>query len=133
MGSYIAERVIKSLARHRIHVADSRILIMGLAFKENCPDLRNTRVTDVMAGLREYNAQVDIYDPWVDPAEAQHEYGIDLISEIPAGSYDAVIVAVAHDRFRDDGLARIRSYCKPASVLFDVKYMFPLQVGVERL
>ncbi len=133
MGSYIAERVIKCLARNHIHVADSRILIMGLAFKENCPDLRNTRVTDVMDGLREYNAQVDIYDPWVDPAEAQHEYGIDLISTIPPASYDAVIVAVAHDRFRQDGLEKIRSYCKPANVIFDVKYLFPAQPGVARL
>jgi UDP-N-acetyl-D-galactosamine dehydrogenase len=133
MGGYIAERVIKCLARNRIHVADSRILIMGLAFKENCPDLRNTRVIDVMAGLREYNAHVDVYDPCVDPADAQHEYGIDLISTIPAASYDAVIVAVAHDCFRQDGLERIRSYCKPANVIFDVKYLFPAQPGIERL
>jgi UDP-N-acetyl-D-galactosamine dehydrogenase len=133
MGSYIAERVIKCMARNHIHVSDSRILILGLAFKENCPDLRNTRVVDVMAGLQEYNAQVDIYDPWVDAAEAHHEYGLDLIKDIPKATYDAVIVAVAHDRFRDEGLERIRSYCKPASVVFDVKYLFPLQAGVERL
>jgi UDP-N-acetyl-D-galactosamine dehydrogenase len=133
MGSYIAERVIKCLARKRINVAESRILILGLAFKENCPDLRNTRVTDIMDGLREYNAHVDIHDPWVDPAEAQHEYGIDLITTIPSASYDAVILAVAHDRFRDEGLERVRSYCKPSSVIFDVKYLFPLQAGVERL
>ena len=133
MGSYIAERVIKSLARGRIPVADSRILIMGLAFKENCPDLRNTRVVDVISGLREYHAQVDVYDPWVDPAEAQHEYGITPIASIADASYDAVIVAVAHDRFKEEGLARVRSYCKPACVIFDVKYLFPLQAGVERL
>ncbi|MGV3591728.1 MAG: Vi polysaccharide biosynthesis UDP-N-acetylglucosamine C-6 dehydrogenase TviB [Gammaproteobacteria bacterium] len=133
MGSYIAERVIKCLARNRIHVAESRILIMGLAFKENCPDLRNTRVTDIVAGLREYNAQVDVYDPWVDPTEAQHEYGIDLISDLPQNCYDAIIIAVAHDRFREEGLERIRSYCKRQCIIFDVKYLFPLQPGVERL
>jgi UDP-N-acetyl-D-galactosamine dehydrogenase len=133
MGSYIAERVLKSLARSRINVAGARVLILGLAFKENCPDLRNTRVIDIYAGLREFNAEVDVHDPWVDADEAQHEYGLKLISEVPEATYDAVVVAVAHDRFRDDGLARIRSYCKSSCIIFDVKYLFPQQAGVERL
>src|SRR5690606_16254469 len=133
MGGYIAERVIKLLTRKRIHVVDSRILIMGLAFKENCPDLRNTRVIDVKAGLEEFNATVDIYDPWVDPAEARHEYGLDLIEEIDPGSYDAVIVAVAHDMFIEGGLDVVKSYCKSPGVVFDVKYIFPREPNVERL
>ncbi|MEY4641738.1 MAG: hypothetical protein RLZZ227_1732 [Pseudomonadota bacterium] len=133
MGSYIAERVLKSLARSRINVAGARVLILGLAFKENCPDLRNTRVIDIYAGLREFNAEVDVHDPWVDADEAEHEYGLDLIREVPTDTYDAVVVAVAHDCFREDGLVRIRSYCKPACIIFDVKYLFPQQAGVERL
>ena len=134
MGYYIAERVIKLLTRKRIHVVDSRILVLGFAFKENCPDLRNTRVIDVVKGLQEFNAQVDIHDPWVSHAEARHEYGVELIKDIVPGSYDAVIVAVAHESFKKGGLELVQSYCKPAGMIFDVKYILPQDAaGVERL
>lgn len=133
MGTYIAERVIKLMTRRRMHVVDSRILIMGLAFKENCPDLRNTRVVDVIQALRDYNVDVDVYDPWVSAEEAQHEYGLSLIDAPGTGCYDAVIVAVAHDRFKQAGLTAIQGYGKPGSVIFDVKYIFPQQDGVDRL
>ncbi len=134
MGYYIAERVIKLLTRKRIHVVDSRILVLGFAFKENCPDLRNTRVIDVVAGLQEFNARVDIHDPWVSPAEARHEYGIDLVKDIVPGTYDAVIVAVAHESFKQGGIAAVRSYCKPGGLIFDVKYILPQDApDVERL
>jgi len=133
MGTYIAERVVKLLTKRRIHVVDSRILILGLAFKENCPDLRNTRVIDVVGGLQEFNATVQIFDPWVNPEEALHEYGIELVSKPESGAYDAVIVAVAHEEFRNMGLDRIRAWCKPEGVIFDVKYILPRTPGVERL
>ena len=133
MGNYIAERVVKLLTRKRIHVVDSRILILGLAFKENCPDLRNTRVTDVISGLEEFNAKVDIFDPWVSPEEAEHEYGLSLINEVPQGTYDAVIITVAHSCFKELGLQKIKSYCKESSVIFDVKYILPIQADVNRL
>ena len=97
MGKYIAERVVKLMTRNRIHVVDSRILILGLAFKENCKDLRNSRVVDVVAGLKEFNARVEVHDPWVDTGDARREYGLELIDEVENAAYDAVIVAVAHD------------------------------------
>jgi len=133
MGTYIAERVVKLLTKRRIHVVDSRILILGLAFKENCPDLRNTRVIDVLTGLQEFNASVHVCDPWVDPEEALHEYGIELVSEPAAAAYDAVIVAVAHEEFRNMGLDRIRAWCKPEGVIFDVKYILPRCPDIVRL
>jgi len=125
MGGYVAGRVVKLMTKKRIHVVDSNILILGLTFKENCPDLRNTRVTDIVRELKTYNANVDVYDPWVDSAEAQHEYGITPISQPPEGKYDAIILAVAHHQFREMGDAGIRKYAKPTSVLFDVKQVLP--------
>ena len=125
MGAYVAERVVKLMTQHRIHVVDARILLMGLSFKENCPDLRNTRVVDIIAEFKSYNAQVDVYDPWVDPEEAQHEYGIDLIREPELGRYDAVILTVAHDQFREMGVEKIRALGKANSLLFDVKHVLP--------
>ena len=133
MGKYIAARVVKLMTRNRIHVVDSRILILGLAFKENCKDLRNSRVVDVVAGLKEFNATVDVHDPWVDKLEAEHEYGISLIDKVASGAYDAVIVAVAHTCFKELGQDAIASYCKKPGILFDVKYMFPKQEGIYRL
>ncbi len=133
MGTYIAERVIKLLTRKRIHVVDSRILIMGLTFKENCPDLRNTRVVDVVRSLQEFNINIDVYDPWVASEEAREEYDIDIVEAPAPGAYDAVLITVAHDRFREMGLEEIRSFCKPESVIFDVKYLFPFEAGLSRL
>jgi len=133
MGGYVAGRVVKLMTRKRIHVVDSRILILGLTFKENCPDLRNTRVTDIIRELKTYNARVDVYDPWVDPREAQHEYGISPIAQPAEGEYDAVILAVAHHQFRELGETGIRKFCKPESVLFDVKQVLPKGAADARL
>jgi UDP-N-acetyl-D-galactosamine dehydrogenase len=133
MGNYIAERVVKLLTRKRIHVVDSRILILGLAFKENCPDLRNTRVVDVISGLEDFNAKVDVFDPWVDPEEAKHEYGLNLTNDVTENTYDAVIITVAHACFKKLGVEKIKSYCKNSAVIFDVKYILPLHEDVNRL
>jgi UDP-N-acetyl-D-galactosamine dehydrogenase len=133
MGSYIADRVIKSITRRNIHVVGSRVLIMGLSFKENCPDLRNTRVVDVVNSLEDYNATVDIYDPWVNSEEAYEEYKLTLISEPEGGTYDAVILAVSHDCFKELSIEKIRSFGKEACILFDVKYALPAHSDVQRL
>ncbi len=133
MGNYIAERVVKLLTRKRIHVVDSRILILGLAFKENCPDLRNTRVIDVISGLEDFNAKVDVFDPWVNTEDAKHEYGLSLISHVTDNTYDAVIITVAHNCFKELGAEKIKSYCKNSAVIFDVKYILPLHEDVNRL
>ena len=125
MGAYVAERVVKLMTQHRIHVVDARILLMGLSFKENCPDLRNTRIVDIIAEFKSYNAQVDVYDPWVDPGEAQREYNIKLIREPELGRYDAMILTVAHDQFREMGAEKIRALGKANSLLFDVKHVLP--------
>jgi UDP-N-acetyl-D-galactosamine dehydrogenase len=123
MGFYVAAQVVKLMAQKGIAVAGSRILVMGLAFKENCPDVRNTRVVDIVSDLTSYNAQIDVYDPWVDPEEARHEYGISPIAEPKAAQYDAMIVAVGHQQFVDMGAKRIRSLGKPSHVLYDVRQL----------
>ncbi|AFU98970.1 Vi polysaccharide biosynthesis UDP-N-acetylglucosamine C-6 dehydrogenase TviB [Simiduia agarivorans] len=125
MGGFVAETVIKMMTQRRIHVVGSRILLMGLAFKENCPDLRNTRVVDIVAELKTYHADIDIYDPWVDPAEAEHEYGLTMLETPQANNYDAIIICVGHQQFRDMGAADIRKLGKSSSVLFDVKHILP--------
>jgi UDP-N-acetyl-D-galactosamine dehydrogenase len=133
MGTYIAGQVIKMMNQARLQVWDSRVLVLGLAFKENCPDLRNTRVVDVITELRSYNVQVDVYDPWVNAEDAKHEYDIDLTAKPDAGSYDAIILAVAHDEFRKLGAKGIRAFGKPASVLYDVKHVLPVSEVDGRL
>ena len=125
MGAYVVQRVVKLMNQRRIAVMDARVLVLGLTFKENCPDLRNTRVVDIVAELRDYHAQVDVYDPWTDPQAAQHEYGITPIAAPEPGTYDAIIVAVGHQQFRDMGVERVRALGTPNAVLFDVKYLFP--------
>lgn len=135
MGRHIVERLIRSMTRAGINVVGSRVLILGLAFKENCPDIRNTRVVDLLSELSGYHVQADVFDPWVDAAEAQHEYGVELLPALPADSnaYDAVILAVAHEQFRDLGADGILSLLKPDHVIFDVKHMMPRELGAERL
>jgi len=125
MGGFIAGQVIKKMTKNRTHVVDSKILLLGLTFKENCPDLRNTRVVDIIESLNSYNANVDVYDPWVDKNEAQHEYGISPISNPNAGEYDAIILAVAHEQFIKMGVEKIRSFGKPDAILYDVKCLLP--------
>lgn len=133
MGVYVAEQVIKLMTRQRMHVVGSRVLVMGLTFKENCPDLRNTRVVDIVHELKTYNAHVDVYDPWVSAAEAEHEYGIHPVSELIEGQYDAIILAVAHQQFQAMGVERIRALGKPNAVLFDIKYVLPREAVDGRL
>lgn len=123
MGAFVADSVIKMMTKRKAHVVDSKVLIMGLTFKENCPDLRNTGVVDIIEELKTYNTHVDIYDPWADAAEAQHEYGLSLIEEPALGTYDAIIICVGHDKFRQMGAAGIRALGKPNNVLFDVKHV----------
>ncbi|KQZ79825.1 Vi polysaccharide biosynthesis protein VipA/TviB [Rhodanobacter sp. Root561] len=133
MGPYIASEVIRLMVRKGINPVRARILLLGLAFKENCPDLRNTRVVDIVAALKGYNAEVDIHDPWVDPAEAQHEYAITTVAQPQAGNYDAVIVAVGHQQFVSLGAEGIRAFGKPESVVYDVKYVLPRDAVDGRL
>ena len=133
MGAYVVSQLVKAMTRRRIHVDGARVLVMGLTFKENCPDLRNTRVVDILQELREYNVAADVYDPWVAPAEAQHEYGITPVAEPQAGAYDAVIVAVAHRQFRELGEPGMRAFGKPAHVLYDLKYVLSAQESDLRL
>ncbi len=133
MGAYVAERVVKLMTKKRITVVDSKILIMGFTFKENCPDLRNTRVIDILTEFKDYHAQVDVYDPWINPDEAKHEYGITPVSDVKPNSYDAIILAVSHKQFVEMGLEKIRALGKTNSVLFDVKYLFPADAVDGRL
>ena len=123
MGCYVISQVVKLMLQKRIHVKDSRILMMGLTFKENCPDLRNTRVTDMIEELDNYGAIVDVYDPWVDADEAQHEYGITPVTQPEPGSYDAIILSVGHDQFKKMSVGDIRAYGKANHVLYDIKYI----------
>lgn len=133
MGRHVAQRVIKLMNQRRVHAADARVLILGLTFKENCPDLRNTRVVDVVAEFRSYNAQVDVHDPWVDAAEAKAEYGLDLVAQPRQGHYDAVILAVSHHQFVTLGADGVRAFGKPGAVLFDVKQALPRSAVDDRL
>jgi UDP-N-acetyl-D-glucosamine/UDP-N-acetyl-D-galactosamine dehydrogenase len=133
MGAYVVGRVIKLMTRSNLLAQDSRVLVLGLTFKENCPDLRNTRVVDIIAELKDYGLSADVYDPWVDPREAQDEYGITPISEPQPGSYEAVILAVAHRQFREMGVERLRALGRPGAVLFDVKHALPANAVDGRL
>ena len=133
MGAYVAEQVIKLMVRRGINPVGARVLVLGLTFKENCPDLRNTKVVDVIDTLREYHTQVDVHDPWCSADEARHEYGLELTADPPAGTYDAVVLAVAHWQFRDAGPAAIRAWLKPEGVLYDVKHVLPKETVDARL
>lgn len=123
MGAYVAAQLVKSMTKKRIQVQGSRVLIMGLTFKENCPDLRNTRVVDIVHELAEYDVNVDVYDPWVDASEVEKEYGIKPVAALEAGQYDAVVLAVAHDQFKQMGAEKIRALGKQPHVLYDLKYV----------
>ena len=134
MGPFVADQVIKLMVRKGINPVNARVLILGLAFKENCPDLRNTRVVDIVQALQGYNARVDVHDPWVDAAEAQHEYGITPVATPEQGGYDAVIVAVGHDEYRELGAKGVCAFGKPdGNVVFDVKYVMPRDAVDGRL
>lgn len=126
MGEYVVSQLVKGMLKKRIHVEGARILVMGLTFKENCPDLRNTRVIDIVRELQEYNTQVDVYDPWVSSEEACHEYGITPVGEPEQGLYDAIIISVGHRQFKAMGIDSIRRLGKDdGHLVYDLKYLFP--------
>ncbi|MCC2594793.1 Vi polysaccharide biosynthesis UDP-N-acetylglucosamine C-6 dehydrogenase TviB [Pusillimonas sp. MFBS29] len=133
MGGYVVSQLVKGMTQRCIQVQGSRVLLMGLAFKENCPDLRNTRIVDIVRELGEYSIAVDVYDPWVDPQEAQHEYGIELVSSPAQGAYDAIILAVAHEQFVAMGSQAIHALGKPEHVLYDLKYVLKADEADLRL
>ncbi|MBZ9610279.1 Vi polysaccharide biosynthesis UDP-N-acetylglucosamine C-6 dehydrogenase TviB [Rheinheimera maricola] len=125
MGRYVVNELVKAMIKRRIHVAGAKVLVMGLTFKENCPDIRNTKVVDILSELQEYGVTADVFDPWVDTAEAQHEYGITPISSPEQHSYDAIILAVGHKQFRELGSEGIKKLCNNNSVIYDLKYILP--------
>lgn len=134
MGAYVVTQLVKRMTQRRMHVQGARVLVMGLAFKENCPDLRNTRVIDIVHELAEYDVKADVYDPWVSTTEAEHEYGITPVATPEPGSYDAIILAVAHQEFKAMGAAGVRALGKrDAHLLFDLKYVFPAEASDLRL
>lgn len=124
MGTYVAGQMIKAMLKRRIQVDGARVLVLGLTFKENCRDLRNTRVVDVVEELRDYGVQVDVHDPWADPDEARHEYGLHLIRVPETGVYDGIVLAVAHDTFRAAGPTELRHYGYGEAVFCDLKSVF---------
>lgn len=123
MGAYVVTQLVKAMIKKKIQVEGARVLVLGLSFKENCPDIRNTKIIDIVNELQEYNIQADVYDPWVDTQEAQHEYGITPITSLEQGRYDAVILAVAHEQFKAMGATDIRALAKPEHILYDLKYV----------
>ena len=125
MGGYVVAQLVKAMTKKRIHVDGAKVLLMGLAFKENCPDLRNTRVIDIVNELNEYNCEVDVFDPWVDAKEAEYEYGITPVkqSALVSKTYDAIILAVGHTQFKEMGAEKIRALGKKHHILYDIKYL----------
>lgn len=133
MGAYVANQLIKAMIKSRIHIEGARVLVMGLTFKENCPDLRNTRVVDIVTELQDYNCRVDVYDPWVSVAGAEDEYGITPTSQPTPGTYDAIVLAVAHRQFKAMGVDAVRALGTQNHILYDLKYLFPAEATDIRL
>nr|PZN77699.1 MAG: Vi polysaccharide biosynthesis UDP-N-acetylglucosamine C-6 dehydrogenase TviB [Pseudomonadota bacterium] len=124
MGIYVAGQIVKLMTSKRIHVKGSRVLVLGVTFKENCPDIRNSKVVDVIRELQKYGAKVDVYDPWANSAECRHEYGFGLTRRLQPRCYDAAVVAVAHNEFRELGAEGVRRLCRRNHVLYDIKHVF---------
>jgi UDP-N-acetyl-D-glucosamine/UDP-N-acetyl-D-galactosamine dehydrogenase len=133
MGAYVASQLVKAMLKKRIHVDGARVLVMGLTFKENCPDLRNTKVVDIVNELKDFGVRVDCYDPWIKATDAEHEYCISPVLAPTAASYDAVVLAVAHQQFAQMGVEKIRALGKPVHVLYDLKYLLPAHAVDLRL
>jgi UDP-N-acetyl-D-galactosamine dehydrogenase len=133
MGMYVAQRVAELMIQRRIQVRDSRILVMGLTFKENCPDVRNSKIVDVVRELEKFGAKVDVCDPWADADEAEHEYGLRPVKKMKPNTYDAIVVGVAHKQFRDMGIKQVRALARKNHVLYDIKYVFPAAAVDGRL
>ena len=124
MGAYMAGQLIKAMIKRRIQIGGSKVLVLGLTFKENCPDLRNTRVIDLIRELREYGADVDVHDPWVDPDEALREFDLNMVKAPTKGTYDAVVLAVAHSEFKQSGAAQLHGLGRSTHVFYDIKSVF---------
>ena len=133
MGSYIADQVSKIMNKKHIHIADANVLIMGLTFKENCPDLRNSRAVDLVKKFKSFDCNVDVYDPWINKNQVSHEYNILPIDKPIKGKYDAIVIAVAHDEFKLLTEEQIRSYGKSSHVLYDIKYLLKASESDGRL
>ncbi|MCG8370671.1 MAG: nucleotide sugar dehydrogenase, partial [Proteobacteria bacterium] len=133
MSIYVASRIVKCMLNKAIEPGSARALVLGLAFKENCPDLRNTKVIDVVGELRSYGIDVDVHDPLVDRTEAKAEYGLDLVAEPAEGAYDVIVIAVTHDTFRDLGERGVRAFGKDNSIVYDIKYLLPADAADDRL
>jgi UDP-N-acetyl-D-galactosamine dehydrogenase len=133
MGAYVVTQLVKAMTRKRVQVDGARALIMGLTFKENCPDLRNTRVVDIIEELKDYKVHSDVFDPWADPSQAQQEYDISLVQAPELGAYDAIVLAVGHQQFKTMGAKAIRALGKPVHVLYDLKYLLPGECSDLRL
>jgi UDP-N-acetyl-D-galactosamine dehydrogenase len=133
MGAYVVSQLIKAMSRKRILIEGAKVLVMGLTFKENCPDLRNSRVIDIIKELKDYHCEVDVFDPWVSPEEAQREYGLSPIQQPKAGSYDGIILAVAHEQFKSMGATAIRELGKSQHVVYDLKYVLSANASDLRL
>jgi|TARA_R100001377_G_scaffold22165_3_gene11850 UDP-N-acetyl-D-galactosamine dehydrogenase len=133
MGAYVASQLVKAMLKRRIQVDGARVLILGMTFKENCPDLRNTRVVDVVKELQEYGVQVDVHDPWVNADEARYEYELEVVQTPPESKYDGIVLAVAHDDFKLMGADGLRSFGKPYHVLYDLKNILDTQQSDLRL
>ena len=133
MGAYVVSQLLKTMMKRGIHIKGAKVLVMGLTFKENCPDLRNTRVVDIVSELKEYSVTVDVYDPWVDSAEAQREYGITPVDAPKQNAYDGIIIAVAHQHFVEMDVQNLRALGKPEHVLYDLKYILTPEEADLRL
>jgi UDP-N-acetyl-D-galactosamine dehydrogenase len=133
MAIYVTSRIIKQMIARQIQPLNCRVLVLGLAFKENCPDVRNTKVVDIVRELTSYGAQVEVYDPWIDAEDAKHEYGISLTDAPGHATYDVVVLAVAHEQFRKMGAAGLRAFGKQNSILYDIKYLLPAHDSDDRL
>ena len=133
MAEYVAGRVIKLMIKRNIQPSGARVLMLGLTFKENCPDVRNTKVADIVKELASFGCKVDVYDPWVNPREAEHEYGITPVAAPARGNYDAIVVAVAHRQFLELGTSGIRAFANPNAVIFDIKHVLPKDQSDGRL
>jgi UDP-N-acetyl-D-galactosamine dehydrogenase len=133
MSIYVASRIVKLMLKKGMQPLNSRVLVLGLTFKENCPDVRNTKVVDIVKELETYGATVDVHDPWADGEEARHEYGLELAVEPPRGAYEAIVIAVAHRQFHELGIEGIRAFGKPGAVVYDVKYLLDATATDDRL
>ena len=130
MGAYVAEQTIKCMNKKGVMVKDAKILILGITFKENCPDIRNTKVVDIYHTLAEYTHNITVYDPWANPSQVKHEYGLEVVNQLPDQKFDAVILAVAHDKFK---ALDIRTLVKDGGVVYDVKGVLEREVVDGRL